>query len=196
MARYAAFLRGININNRRARNTDLIACLEEVGFEEPAVFRASGNLVFEAPSGTSAEKVAAKLEDGLKESLGFEVPVFLRNASRCGRSPATSPSRRRRSKPRRASFRRWLYWRRSPWCGEEEDRWRSPPIRQAADPRQRALLAAEFRHPGLGAGDEGHRRGDRAGDDDALTGGDDRTDRREVFPLTITCYMIYWRAVL
>ena len=80
MARYAAFLRGININNRRARNTDLIACLEEVGFEEPAVFRASGNLVFEAPSGTSAEKVAAKLEDGLKESLGFEVPVFLRNA--------------------------------------------------------------------------------------------------------------------
>src|SRR4051812_49424541 len=80
MARYAAFLRGININNRRARNMDLIACLQEVGFEEPAVFRASGNLVFEGPSGANAEEVAAKLEDGLKKSLGFEVPVFLRSA--------------------------------------------------------------------------------------------------------------------
>jgi uncharacterized protein (DUF1697 family) len=43
------------------------------------VFRASGNLVFEA-SGSRPEQVAAKLERALKKSLGFEVPVFLRNS--------------------------------------------------------------------------------------------------------------------
>jgi uncharacterized protein (DUF1697 family) len=77
--RYAAFLRGININRRRARNADLIACLRQLGFEEAAVFRASGNLVFEAGPG-SGEKVAARLERGLRAALGFAVPVYLRSA--------------------------------------------------------------------------------------------------------------------
>ena len=77
--RYAAFLRAINVSGRRAAKGELIACLEELGFEKPAVFRASGNLVFEAGAEPS-EKVAARLEGGLKKSLGFEVPVFLRSA--------------------------------------------------------------------------------------------------------------------
>jgi uncharacterized protein (DUF1697 family) len=77
--RYAAFLRGINVSNRRARNADLIACLEGMGFDEVAVFRASGNLIFEGGSGGS-EKIAAGLERALRKSLGFEVPVFLRSA--------------------------------------------------------------------------------------------------------------------
>jgi uncharacterized protein (DUF1697 family) len=77
--RYAAFLRGININQRRARNADLIACLQKLGFADPAVFRASGNLVFEGGPG-SGEEVAAKLERGLQEALGFAAPVYLRSA--------------------------------------------------------------------------------------------------------------------
>jgi uncharacterized protein (DUF1697 family) len=88
--RYAAFLRGINVSNRRASKTDLIACMEDLGFEDPAVFRASGNLVFEADGG-GAKKVAAKLEKGLRKSLGFEVPVFLRSASQVKAIAAHEP---------------------------------------------------------------------------------------------------------
>jgi uncharacterized protein (DUF1697 family) len=87
--RYAAFLRGINVSNRRDKSADLIACMEELGFEEPAVFRASGNLVFEA--GAGAEKVAAKLEKALRKSLGFEVPVFLRSARQVSAIAAHQP---------------------------------------------------------------------------------------------------------
>jgi uncharacterized protein (DUF1697 family) len=77
--RYAAFLRGINIGGRRVRNQDLLACLEEIGFEEPAVFRASGNAVFEG--GTApVEKVKRRLERGLEKGLGFEVVAYPRNA--------------------------------------------------------------------------------------------------------------------
>jgi uncharacterized protein (DUF1697 family) len=89
--RYAAFLRGINVSNRRAKSADLIACMEELGFEEPAVFRASGNLVFEAGRGAGAEKVAAKLEKALRKSLGFEVPVFLRSARQVSAIAAHQP---------------------------------------------------------------------------------------------------------
>ncbi len=89
--RYAAFLRAINVGNRRAGKADLVGCLEDLGFEEPAVFRTSGNLVFDAGSGTSADKVAAKLERGLKKSLGFEVPVFLRSAKQVKAIAAQQP---------------------------------------------------------------------------------------------------------
>jgi uncharacterized protein (DUF1697 family) len=77
--RYAAFLRGINIGGRRVRNPDLLACLQETGFEDPAVFRASGNVVFEAGAGP-VEKVKTKLERGLEKGLGFEVVAYPRNA--------------------------------------------------------------------------------------------------------------------
>jgi uncharacterized protein (DUF1697 family) len=80
MARYAAFLRGINIGNRRVRNQDLLACVEAIGFEDAAVFRASGNLVVDGGAGVSVEKVKSRLERGLRESLGFEVVAYPRSA--------------------------------------------------------------------------------------------------------------------
>ncbi len=78
MARYAAFLRGMNLGGRRITNKDLAAAVAGIGFEEVETFRASGNVVFAAAGGTEAA-VAKRLEAGLGDSLGYEVPVFLRD---------------------------------------------------------------------------------------------------------------------
>lgn len=81
MARYAAFLRGINISNRRVKNDALRLCCEEMGFAEVVIFRASGNVILDADAASGAEEVTRRLEAGLTDALGFEVPVFLRSAA-------------------------------------------------------------------------------------------------------------------
>lgn len=47
---------------------------------EVSCFRASGNVLFAAEEGDE-ERLRALLEAGLEKSLGYEVPVFLRNAA-------------------------------------------------------------------------------------------------------------------
>jgi uncharacterized protein (DUF1697 family) len=79
MPRYAAFLRGINISNRRVGKTDLRLHLEWLGLEEVGIFRASGNVVFTAGREQPA-KLTARIEDGLASRLGFEVVTYLRTA--------------------------------------------------------------------------------------------------------------------
>ncbi|HEX7293070.1 MAG TPA: DUF1697 domain-containing protein, partial [Solirubrobacterales bacterium] len=81
MARYAAFLRGINISNRRVKNDALRLCCEEIGFADVAIFRASGNVILGADGARGAEEVSRSIEAGLADGLGFEVPVFLRAAA-------------------------------------------------------------------------------------------------------------------
>jgi uncharacterized protein (DUF1697 family) len=78
--RYAAFLRGINVGGHRVASDDLRSCFGEMGFEEVATFRASGNVVFEAAGGRRAE-LAARIEEGLAAALGYAVPTFLRTAA-------------------------------------------------------------------------------------------------------------------
>jgi uncharacterized protein (DUF1697 family) len=78
MDRYVAFLRGMNLGGRRITNDELRSHFEALGCEGVATFRASGNVIFEG-----AEAVAdltSRLEGGLAELLGYEVPVFLRSA--------------------------------------------------------------------------------------------------------------------
>lgn len=79
MNRYVAFLRGMNLGNRRITNDDLRSHFEALKCEEVATFRASGNVIF-AANGGSTTKLTARLEDGLAKALGYEVPVFLRSA--------------------------------------------------------------------------------------------------------------------
>jgi uncharacterized protein (DUF1697 family) len=76
--RYVAFLRGMNLGNRRLTNDELRSHFEALACEEVATFRASGNVIF-AKDGRPGE-LTAQLEDGLAEALGYEVPVFLRSA--------------------------------------------------------------------------------------------------------------------
>lgn len=81
MPRFAAFLRGVNLGSRRrVSSAELRACFGGLGFEDVQTFRTSGNVVFD--TGRAArERLTAKVEQGLAESLGYEVVVFLRTGS-------------------------------------------------------------------------------------------------------------------
>lgn len=81
MSRFAAFLRGMNLGRRRISNADLRAHVEALGFEGVATFRASGNVIVDAPAGERAAAVARRLEEGLGAALGYAVPVFLRSTA-------------------------------------------------------------------------------------------------------------------
>jgi uncharacterized protein (DUF1697 family) len=80
MPRYVAFLRGMNLGGRRIKNDELRAHVAELGFENVATFRASGNVILESEDDRAAE-VEARLGAGLSDALGYEVPVFLRGAA-------------------------------------------------------------------------------------------------------------------
>jgi uncharacterized protein (DUF1697 family) len=68
----------MNLGGRRIANEALRSHFEALGCEEVATFRASGNVVF--AGGGRPTEVTARLEKGLAEALGYEVPVFLRTA--------------------------------------------------------------------------------------------------------------------
>jgi uncharacterized protein (DUF1697 family) len=89
MPSHVAFLRGMNLGGRRIKNEELRAEFETLGFAEVACFRASGNVVFSAKG--SEEKLTTKIEAGLGEALGYEVPVFLRSAKELSALAAHEP---------------------------------------------------------------------------------------------------------
>lgn len=90
MARYVAFLRGMNLGNRRIKTPELTAEFERLGFVEVATFRASGNVVFDAGKG-SESVLQQQIETGLAEGLGYEVAVFLRSAAELAAISAQKP---------------------------------------------------------------------------------------------------------
>ena len=79
MAVHVAFLRGMNLGNRRISNADLIEAFAGIGFEDATAYRAAGNVIFEADQRTEGELIA-EIEEGLAESLGYAVPTFIREA--------------------------------------------------------------------------------------------------------------------
>ena len=82
MSRYAAFLRGINLGNRRVTNDQLRAAFEKLGLRQPATFRASGNVVFDTDRHIAdVSQLASEIEAGLERGLGFPVQTFLRDAA-------------------------------------------------------------------------------------------------------------------
>jgi uncharacterized protein (DUF1697 family) len=81
MPRYAAFLRGINVGGHRITNDELRKACEAVGLEGVATFRASGNVMFADQDDQDRDAIVDRIESGLGETLGYEVPVFLRTAA-------------------------------------------------------------------------------------------------------------------
>lgn len=80
MNQYFAFLRGMNLGGRRIKNDELKRRFEDLGLDDVSCFRASGNVLFLSDEGKEG-KLRERIEVGLGESLGYEVPVFLRNAA-------------------------------------------------------------------------------------------------------------------
>ncbi|MFL5873477.1 MAG: DUF1697 domain-containing protein [Solirubrobacterales bacterium] len=91
MDRYVAFLRGMNLGNRRIKNDELRQHFEAMGFEGVATFRASGNVIFSTPKREAEAKLAARVESELDERLGYDVPVFLRSAAELAAIAAREP---------------------------------------------------------------------------------------------------------
>jgi uncharacterized protein (DUF1697 family) len=92
MNRYVAFLRGVNLGSRRrVKNEDLRRCFEEMGLEEVATFRASGNVIFATPKREAEGKLTERIEAGLGERLGFDVVVFLRSCGEMAEIAAREP---------------------------------------------------------------------------------------------------------
>ncbi|MBK5221120.1 MAG: DUF1697 domain-containing protein [Thermoleophilia bacterium] len=79
MDRYVAFLRGMNLGNRRIKNPELTAEFEDLGLLEVATFRASGNVIFGVEKKEARAKLTARVEAGLREGLGYDVPVYVRS---------------------------------------------------------------------------------------------------------------------
>lgn len=90
MARYIAFLRGINLGKRHPAMSQLKALFEELGFAKVATFIASGNVIFETKS-RDTEKLEKQIEQHLKNSLGYEVDTFVRSDADLGRILALDP---------------------------------------------------------------------------------------------------------
>jgi uncharacterized protein (DUF1697 family) len=87
--RYAAFLRAVNLGrNRRVTSAQLKSLFEEVGAEDVATFRTSGNVVFEA-----SRDMVRELERHLENALGHEMVIFLRTASEVKEIAARTPFR-------------------------------------------------------------------------------------------------------
>jgi uncharacterized protein (DUF1697 family) len=91
MDRHVAFLRGMNLGGRRIKNEELRRHFEEIGLEEVATFRASGNVVFATPEQEAEAKLARRVEAELGERLGYEVPVFLRSVEEVAAIAAREP---------------------------------------------------------------------------------------------------------
>ena len=81
MSRYAAFLRGINLGNRRVTGPDLCAPFADLGLLDVSSFLASGNVVFSTATRESAKALTKRIESQLQESLGYPVVTFLRDES-------------------------------------------------------------------------------------------------------------------
>lgn len=90
MARYVAFLRGMNLGNRRIKNPELKDEFDRLGFSEVATFRASGNVIFDAGKG-SETAIRKQVELGLEEGLGYDVRVFLRSVHELAEIAALQP---------------------------------------------------------------------------------------------------------
>lgn len=91
MPRCVAFLRGMNVGGHRIANDELRAHVAELGFEDVATFRASGNVIFEADEAEPIAEVASRIEAGLEAALGYAVPVFARTASQLKAIAASEP---------------------------------------------------------------------------------------------------------
>jgi uncharacterized protein (DUF1697 family) len=91
MPRYAAFLRGINVGGTRIKKEALCEPFSALGFEDVTTFRASGNVLFEAPR-SSAAKLAAQIEKRLADDLGFTRAVtFIRTGAEMRALAETQP---------------------------------------------------------------------------------------------------------
>jgi len=76
--RYVSILRGINVGGRRKiLMKDLKFMYEKIGLKNVLTYIQSGNIAFD--SSLSTEKLQNLIEQEIKDTFGFDVPVVLRS---------------------------------------------------------------------------------------------------------------------
>jgi uncharacterized protein (DUF1697 family) len=80
MTKTIAFLRAINVGGHTVKMDRLRRLFEDMGFSGVETFIASGNVIFDANSG-SPKALEKKIERRLREALGYEVATFIRSIS-------------------------------------------------------------------------------------------------------------------
>jgi uncharacterized protein (DUF1697 family) len=76
MARYVAFLGGINVGGHRVKMDRLRDEVAALGLTDVSTFIASGNVIFSGRGSRTA--LEGRIEDHLGARLGFAVPTFVR----------------------------------------------------------------------------------------------------------------------
>ena len=75
MSDLVAFLRAINVGGRQAKNADLRAAFERMGYSEVETFIASGNVIFSVAARPSAA-LEQKIERTLEKAFDLEITTF------------------------------------------------------------------------------------------------------------------------
>jgi uncharacterized protein (DUF1697 family) len=76
VARYVAFLRGINVGGRSIPMAELRACFEELGFADVLTVLQSGNVVFTSDTaGAAAQR--ERIEAGLASRFGYPAKALV-----------------------------------------------------------------------------------------------------------------------
>lgn len=78
---HVAFLRAINTGGRRISNADLADAVQSLGYEDIAVYQASGNLLIGGALPVEPGEIASHLRAGLSRTLGYDVPAVVRSAA-------------------------------------------------------------------------------------------------------------------
>lgn len=90
MHHYIAFLRGINLGQRRPEMARLRALFTELKFADVASFIASGNIIFTSRLADGG-KIEGLIEAHLQRSLGYAVDTFVRTRAEVAAVAAFRP---------------------------------------------------------------------------------------------------------
>ena len=77
MQRFVVFLKGINVGGHIVVKEKLQDAFTEMGFQNVATYKQSGNIIFETQS-ANPQELTSLIEAKLRALLGYEVPVFIR----------------------------------------------------------------------------------------------------------------------
>jgi uncharacterized protein (DUF1697 family) len=77
MFTYVALLRGINVGGRIVKKETLKEAFASLGYQNVVTYKQSGNLIFETDI-VNPQEVTTKIEEKLRNTLGYEVAVFVR----------------------------------------------------------------------------------------------------------------------
>jgi uncharacterized protein (DUF1697 family) len=89
MTTRVAFLRAVNVGQRKVKMSRLVEIFEQLGYENVWTYINSGNIVFDAP-GTRAA-LEKKIGAAVEAEYGFEATTFVRTASELSKILSATP---------------------------------------------------------------------------------------------------------